>query len=149
MDVETRWNLTFDMVESVLASKEAITQVLIGDKVHRNLILSPEELTILEEARDILKPWKDLTVAISKESDVTIPLIAPTLHNLLNKILEEKPLDTLIGIQMKSAMKEDLKKRYQDVPIKSFLHVASLLDPKFKTLSFLSSGHKEATYNNL
>ena len=82
-----------------------------------------------------------------RHSNVTISLIAPTLPNLLNKILEEKPLVSLIGIQMKSAMKEDSKKRYQDVPIISFLHVASLLDPRFKT--FLSSGHKEAAHNNL
>ena len=33
MDVETRWNSTYDMIVSILESKEAIAQVLIGDKV--------------------------------------------------------------------------------------------------------------------
>ena len=149
MDVETRWNSTFDMVESVLASKEAIAQVLIGDKVHRNLTLSAEEVTVLEELRDILKPWKELTIEVSSEKDITVSLIAPIIHSLLNKELQEKPSDTDLAIQMKGAMKADLSKRYQEVPVKSFLHVASLLDPRFKKLSFLSPGHREAAHNNL
>ena len=66
------------MIESVLASKEAISQVLIGDRLHRNPILSPEQLTNLEEARDILKPWKDLTIELSKESDVTVSSHCPS-----------------------------------------------------------------------
>ena len=50
---------------------------------------------------------------------------------------------------MKDAMKKDQSTKYQNVPVKSFLHVTSLLDPRFKTLSFLSSGHQEAAHNNL
>ena len=47
------------MIVSVLANKEAIVQVLINDKVYRNHILSLEEITTLEEVKDILKPWKE------------------------------------------------------------------------------------------
>ena len=66
MDVETRWNSTYDMVVSVLANKEANAQVLINDKVYRNHILSSEEITTLEEMKDIPKPWKELTVMIAR-----------------------------------------------------------------------------------
>ena len=149
MDVETRWNSTYDMIESVLASKEAISQVLIGDRMYRHLILTAEEITLLEEMKDILKPWKELTVRLSSEKEVTISLIAPILHRLLTKELQPKEMDSDLGIQMKAAMREDLSKRYKDANVKAFLHLASLLDPRFKSLPFSSSEEREAAQTDL
>ena len=149
MDVETRWNSTYDMIESVLASKEAISQVLIGDRMYRHLILTAEEITFLEEMKDILKPWKELTVRLSSEKEATISLITPILHRLLTKELQPKEMDSDLGIQVKVAMREDLGKRYKDVDVKGFLHLASLLDPRFKSLPFLSSEEREAAQTNL
>ena len=86
MDVEIRWNSTYDMIESLLSTKEAISQVLIGDKMYRHFILTAAEISQLEEMKDILKPWKELTVRMCNEKEVTISLVAPTVHNLLNAI---------------------------------------------------------------
>ena len=149
MDVETRWNSTYDMIVSVLANKEAIAQVLINDKVYRDHILSPEDITILKEVKDILEPWKELTVMMSKENDATISLIAPSIYNLLHKQLQVQDYDSGFAAQMKNAMKEDLCKRYQDPEVKSALQLASLLDPRFKLLPFLSCEEKEAAHINL
>ena len=148
MDVETRWNSTYDMIVSILESKEAIAQVLIGDKVYRNYILSADEEILLEEVRDILKPWKELTVRLSTENNVTISLIAPILHKL-HQVLQLKDYDSELAVQMKDAIKEDLKKRYQDKNAKCIINTASLLDPRFKLLSFLSPDKKEAAHKNL
>ena len=141
------WNSTYDMTESVLASKGAISQVLIGDGLYRHLILSAAEITLLEEMKDILRPWKELTIRMSSETDVTISLIAPTIHRLLNKELHINDMDSEMDIQMKSAMKEDLQCRYLSAHVKAFLHMASILDPRFKNLGFLSS--EEVAYANL
>lgn len=148
MDVETRWNSTFNMIESVLASKEAISQILIRDKMYRHLILSAAEITLLEEIRDILRPWKELTVRLSNEKEVTISLVAPTVHRLLTYELQRKDMDSELGIQMKAAMRQDLSKRYQDGDVKAFLHIPSLLDPRFKSLLFLCCEEKEAAYTD-
>lgn len=149
MDVETRWNSTYDMIESILASKEAVSQVLIGDKTYRSLSLSPDDFTVLEEVKDILQPWKELTDRVGKESDVTISLIAPSLHKLLTKELQAKELDSELGAQIKSAMKTDLSKRYQENEVKLFLNVATLLDPRFKLLPFLSDEEKQSAHTSL
>ena len=149
MDVETRWNSTLDMIESILESMEAIAQVLIGDRQHRNLALFPEEITVLEEMRDILRPWKELIIRFSTEKDVTISMIVSAIHSLVNKGLQARELDTQMGAEMKAAMKTDLGKRYQDANIKSFLHLPSLLDPKFKSLAFFREEEREAACNNL
>ena len=127
MDVETRWNSTCDMIESVLASKEAISQVLIGGRLYRHLILSAAEITLLEDMKDI----------------------APTIQRLLNKELHINDMDSEMDIQMKSAMKEDLQCRYLSADVKAFLHMASILDPRLKDLGFLSSEAREVAYANL
>ena len=85
----------------------------------------------------------------SKENDATVSLIAPCIYNLLNRQLQVKDFDSEFATQMKNAMKEDLSKRYKDPEVKSFLHYASLLDPRFKLLPFLSSEEKEAAHINL
>ena len=46
-------------------------------------------------------------------------------------------------------MKEDVKKRYQDKNAKCIINTASLLDPRFKLLSFLYPDDKEAAHKNL
>ena len=46
-------------------------------------------------------------------------------------------------------MKEDLCKRCQDKDVECMLHSASLLDPRFKLLPFLSADDKETAHMNL
>ena len=58
--------------------------------------------------------------------------------------LQVKDLESVLGIQMKVAMKADLSKMCHDVTVKAFLHMASMLDPRFKSFSFLSKEDKEA-----
>ena len=110
MDVETRWNSTYDMIVSILDNEEAITAVLKADKKYRHLTLTPEDLTILEEAKEVLKPCKDLTVTLSSEKDVTVSLIVPSLIWLKNMYLMETESDMELIKQMKEAMRKDLDK---------------------------------------
>ena len=111
------------------------------------MILNALEITVLEEISEILKPWKELTTALSSETAVTVSLIAPSLHNLLCKALMIKEEDSEFAQQMKQVMKTDLSKRYQESNIKLFLHVASVLDPRFKKLFFLSEQERLATFD--
>ena len=76
-------------------------------------------------------------------------MIVPAVHSLVNKGLQAKELDTQMGVEMKAAMKNDLGKRYQDANVKSFFHVSSPLNPRFKSLAFLSEVEREAAHNNL
>ena len=70
--------------------------------------------------KDIPKPWKELTVRICSKKEVTISLVAPTIHNLLNRELQRKDMDSELCIQIKDAMKEDLSKRYKDDSVQRF-----------------------------
>ena len=149
MDVEARWNSTYDMIVSILNNEEAITAVLKADKKYRHLTLTPEDLTILEEAKEVLKPCKDLTVTLSSEKDVTVSLIVPSLIRLKNMYLMEKESDMELIKQMKEAMRKDLETRYSDSSTKLLLNMSSLLDPRLKKLNFLPVDEKSEAHDEL
>ena len=48
------------------------------------------ELTASEESNDVLKPWKELTITMGFEHDVTVSLVAPSLQKLKNIFLENR-----------------------------------------------------------
>ena len=123
VDVETRWNSTYDMIDSVLKNEEAVFSVLRSERKYRHLILSADELSTLEEIRGILKPWKDLTVTLSSEKEVSISQLVPSMHKLSIVCLQDKELDSEMGRQMKHAMKKDLDTRYKEDSVKLFLNV--------------------------
>ena len=50
---------------------------------------------------------------------------------------------------MKAVMKTNLSKRNQDVTAKVFLHMASPLDSKLKSVPFLCPEYKEVSHTNL
>ena len=65
------------------------------------------------------------------------------------KALNHKEKDSDFVVQMKKAMKNDLSKRYNEPDVKLFLHVASVLDPRFKMAIFLSEEEKLAAHAEL
>ena len=77
------------MIESVLANKEAVTEVLIW--VNRLLALSAEELV--------------------RKKDVIVSMVAPTIRKLLDKELQVKEFDSALVVQIKTTTKADLSKR--------------------------------------
>ena len=82
------------MIVSIIENEEPIVGVLQSERKHQNLILNASELTTLEEMRDILAPFKQLTVAVSSKRNVTVSLIAPSIHNLLSRQLAHKEEDS-------------------------------------------------------
>ena len=52
--------------------------------------------------KDILKQWKKLTITMSKEEDVTILLVAPTIHKILKREMQMKDLDSEPHTEMKA-----------------------------------------------
>ena len=127
-DVDTRWNSTFDMIESVLMNDEAVSGVLRSDAKYSNLLLAPEDLASLKCVKDVLIPWKRMTVLMSAETYPTLSLVAPSIHALLTS-LKQTDTDSDAIREIKTAMKKDLFTRYQQQDIKIMLLRASFLDP--------------------
>lgn len=50
-------------------------------------------------------------------------------------------------MEMKAAMDKDLQKRYID--LKETLHACSVMDPRFKSLPFLTNDKRQEVYDGL
>lgn len=93
-----------------------------------------------------MAPVKVVTTVMCEEEQPTISMIAP-LRAKLQKHFEATDEDTALITEMKMAFKNDFEKRYTDVL--DFLHTASAIDPRFKTLPFLSDHEAERIFTSL
>lgn len=144
LDCPTRWNSTYDMISRLLDQQLAICAVFVENPAKSDYQLQPKQIRMLEKLKIILKPMKDLTVALSGQSYATISIILPSLFQLVNKHLKSDNDDCNFVMACKDAMRNDLEKRYVDPKIRLVLSAACFLDPRFKHLTFIED-QKPAT----
>lgn len=116
-DVVTRWNSAHDMLQLFLEQQPVITAALLSNEVRKNEkdinTLSEADITAAEEIVTAIKPMKIATVAMEEEKTPTLSAVAP-VHAQLIQELQENPNDSNMTKEIKSAICQDLKKRYLD-----------------------------------
>lgn len=143
-DVETRWNATYDMLERLLEQTAAIhaafTQPDIK-KSSRGLLLTSDEQVVAEEVMLVMKELKTATVLLCGQKNPTVSIILPVLKKLEVHLMPN-PNDSKLVANVKAAIWDNLKDRYQDEAVRHFLLVASLIDPMYKDMKFVSNEDK-------
>ena len=71
-ETPTRWGSRQQMIERVLEQEEALTQVLRADKKTRHLVLTWQDIEVLEAVSKALSPLVDFTDALSGEQYVSV-----------------------------------------------------------------------------
>ena len=99
--------------------------------------LMPEgsEWKVIDQLVEVLTPFN---LAIETMSGPTISMIIPLLHKLLNVNLKLSADDDACTKEIKEAISTDLGNRYQSTTTQKLLKVATHLDPRCKSLPFLS-----------
>ncbi|KAI4819180.1 hypothetical protein KUCAC02_004449 [Chaenocephalus aceratus] len=139
-DVVTRWNSAHDMLERFLEQQPAICAALLSSEVRKTekdlCTLTESDVTTAEEVVSALKPMKTPTLSV----------IAPLQDTLINGL---KPIEGESAVikEMKAAMSGDLQKRYID--LRATLHACSAMDPRFKSLLFLTENQRQEVYDGL
>ena len=137
-EVQTRWNSTLTMFESLVKSREAVVATLAI--MNPAITISREDFEILEEICKILKPFLLITEDVSSEKQVTISkliLFSRCLKKYFDKyVIANKPKQILSVV---GKIKEELERRFKDIEDRTMLAEATLLDPRFKKQAFLST----------
>ncbi|KAJ4940992.1 hypothetical protein JOQ06_027279 [Pogonophryne albipinna] len=149
-DVVTRWNSAHDMLERFLEQQPAICAALLWREVRKTekdlCTLTESDVTTAEEVVIALKPMKEATQYMSKEKTPTLSVIAALQDTLIDGL---KPIEGESAVikEMKAAMSGDLQRRYID--LKATLHACSAMDPRFKSLPFLTENQRQEVYDGL
>lgn len=138
-EVPTRWNSTYEMLSRLHDEREPVWVSLASMKSDVTP-LTADEHTIIGETLHVLAPFHQATVELSEERRVSGSKVIPMMKMLY--LAPERIASTLHTPTAKH-LHENLKRRVTDTASNleslSVLTLATLLDPRFKSLGFRSS----------
>ncbi|KAL3525140.1 hypothetical protein ACH5RR_013512 [Cinchona calisaya] len=129
MDVPTRWNSTFLMLDSALPLKEAFGRL---EQIDRNYKLNPseDEWKVAYIVHDCFKKNYDATNHFSGNSFPTSNVFFPDICKLQLKLKEWENSDHDFIRNMAGPMKEKFEKYWDECCL--VLAIAVVFDPRFK-----------------
>lgn len=130
----TRWGSRLLMIERILEQERAITKVLSSDKKTRHLLLTWQDLEVLEAVQKALKPLQEFTDALSGEDYVTLSYVRPVLQLFNTSTLAVEEGDTDLCSSIKSTIVDYLNVKYADPATSDLLDMATFVDPRFKDM---------------
>lgn len=120
------------MIERILEQKDGIRMVLGADRKSSHLVLTWQDLDVLESINCALSPLKDHTDVLSGEMHVTISALKPILSHLYTDVLAEDENETQLTKDIKRKIMAYLVKKYSVPALNELLDKATLIDPRFK-----------------
>ncbi|XP_014677757.1 PREDICTED: zinc finger BED domain-containing protein 1-like, partial [Priapulus caudatus] len=152
IDVSTRWNSSYDMMQRFLEQQPAIVATLLSPELRKAskdiYTLKDDDISNAEEAIALLKPMKSITVILCDEASPTISLIHPLQHQILQTMTAVNN-DSPMTINLKTAIRNDITKRYADPDVIALLLLCTCLDPRFRAFTHIDEGLRAEVYVTL
>lgn len=137
-EVETRWNSTFQMLQRLVELREPVCTTLASLEMDI-ASLTPEEYNIVTGCLSVLSPFYKAAVELSEEKRVSASKVIPLLK-MVEHVLQEKvsvstvPVATELGEHLSRLLREKL----HNIQSMSVMLLATLLDPRYKSVGFFS-----------
>jgi len=160
LDVPTRWNSQYFMVERILHLSEAIqeaeTELEGGDTDMQNIgstlsnkRLSQEEEAVARDFLTVLKPAVEFTAQVSAENMSTISQVYPTIWDMIQgweTINDPDLVTTTAGKELRRLLITEAKRRWSIHKLDDFCIIAMYLNPCTRDHSF---ANREVTRGNV
>ncbi|CAB5370059.1 unnamed protein product [Rhizophagus irregularis] len=146
VDVKTRWNSTFEMIERSLELREALDNIAIADRDLRKWEIIDAEWDLLKQIKKLLYIFLRATLYISHGRYPTIENSIPIFNWIMDKIEDfdkEANIDEIVKKAACNAM-EKLKKYYQYTDGIIYT-ISTILDPRLK-LTYYKDHNWEEKY---
>ena len=148
-DVATRWaNSVYYMVERLLVAYAAVFASIYAG-TSKSLLLSDAETSLLNQQVTVLAPFERVTKKPSKEKAPTAGLILPYWKKLTQVDLAPKGSDLPTITKLKAIAKGEMDTRYTEPAQRELLCRISSLDPRVKSLDWLSDTERDKVFSSL
>jgi hypothetical protein len=157
IDCETRWNSTYDMFDRFIEQQLPVYAVLhdpnftkIQDA--RSLNLTEEQMKVIEGLVPVLKPLYMATTAMCSEEYPTVGGVYPILFSLINHHLNPNAIDIPEVSKFKADVRADIVSRHKldtDEICSSVGMICTFLDPRYRSLPFLSNQQRQMVYSKV
>jgi len=154
-DVSTRWNSTYSMLERLLEQRWPVMAVLsepgTTHRSDRDLDLTTAQWRTAEDIVSVLRPMITLTELLSQEVNASLSATLPMLVNMKRRHLLIRDDDSATVKAMKKKITEEIDKRWELTgSLENSLYIqAAVLDPRFKSLSFLDAEKRDDAYSTV
>ena len=151
----TRWNSTYNMCERLVSNRNAILSVLNNRNITKLNVAPKLEMAechwqIISDIITILKSFNLATVELCSETKVTISLVLPIIHSLINNHLKDNDWDTVEAKEFKNILRTSLARRFDIHSYCENVHqIACFLDPRSKDLTFENIEIKNIIINSI
>jgi hypothetical protein len=133
-EVPTRWNSKYYTLERFIKLRAQIKDI-VNRHFTAPSMLNALEIQQMEEVVSLLRPLEAATKELCGENYVTASKIIPMTFCLANKIDSTKCHETM-AIQLKEVLHAEIKRRFGHIEEVRLMALATLLDPRFKRISF-------------
>lgn len=134
LDVKTRWNSLYYMMDRFLDMSKIASQLLLDD-IHTPELVTGQEIEILKQVVQLLQPFEFVTRESSGQNYVTLSKIIPMINCLTSQLTSFSSSIECVT-QLKTKLLAECKKRFGLIEFNTLAAFATILDPRFKNLHF-------------
>jgi len=136
-DVDTRWNYTLVMLEAAILNRAALKAFIKNHPEIAHLSFDNERWKRLKQIRDLLKPFEEHTLFVSREEPTLhrLPNLYHQLEKLLLSIVKKEGVYAMYDSSLLEATQKGLDKfngYYTEMKKNDMYWIACCLDPRIK-----------------
>ena len=134
LDVETRWNSLYYMLQRFVDMLRIVTVIVIEGK-NAPALPSGNEIEAVKEIILLLKPFESITKELSGENYITISKVIPMISCLMSQLNSFSPKIQSVS-ELRGSLIKEVDKRFGQIEFNNHVALATLIDPRFKSMHF-------------